>query len=134
MRQPAFSALDWFNAEIGNFLYFCTTPPSTVEKTDRCKKSARAFIRILSFLNGRIPASFCLFSVISNKQYNFFTKDQCGKMSCPSSIVRRDSNPQPLKHESSPITTRPGGLSNRFRAGLKNRKSGRILFRFRPRT
>ena len=32
---------------------------------------------------------------------------ECGKMSCPSSIWRWDSNPQPLKHESSPITTRP---------------------------
>ena len=29
-------------------------------------------------------------------------------MSCPSSILRRDSNPQPLKCESPPITTRPG--------------------------
>ena len=29
-------------------------------------------------------------------------------MSCPSSIGCGDSNPQRLKHESSPITTRPG--------------------------
>ena len=29
-------------------------------------------------------------------------------MSCPSSIRCRDSNSQPLKHESPPITTRPG--------------------------
>ena len=29
-------------------------------------------------------------------------------MSCLSSIRRWDSNPQPLEHESSPITTRPG--------------------------
>ena len=27
---------------------------------------------------------------------------------CSSSIRRRDSNPRPFKHESSPITTRPG--------------------------
>ena len=27
---------------------------------------------------------------------------------CPSSIWRWDSNPRPFKHESSPITTRPG--------------------------
>ena len=26
----------------------------------------------------------------------------------PTSIGRRDSNPRPLEHESSPITTRPG--------------------------
>ena len=31
-------------------------------------------------------------------------------MSCPSSIHHRDSNPWPLKHELSPITTRPGLL------------------------
>ena len=29
-------------------------------------------------------------------------------MSCPSSIQHLDLNPQPLEHESSPITTRPG--------------------------
>ena len=27
---------------------------------------------------------------------------------CPSSIRRRDSNPRPFEHESSPLTTRPG--------------------------
>ena len=29
-------------------------------------------------------------------------------MSCSSSIWRQDLNPRPLKHESSPISTRPG--------------------------
>ena len=29
------------------------------------------------------------------------------KMSIPSSIRRRDSNPRPLENESSPITTKP---------------------------
>ena len=28
-------------------------------------------------------------------------------MLCPSSLQHRDSNPQPLDHESPPITTRP---------------------------
>ena len=51
------------------------------------------------FCNGQPRPLFRLFSVFSNKQ--------CEKMSYPSSIRRRDSNPQPLKHESSPITTRP---------------------------
>ena len=37
-----------------------------------------------------------------------FTTKQCEKMSCPSSIWRRDSNPRPLEHEPPPITTRPG--------------------------
>ena len=50
---------------------------------------------------------FRLFSVFSNKQYNFYNTPMW-KMSCPPSIWRRDLNPQPLKHESSPITTRPG--------------------------
>ena len=36
------------------------------------------------------------------------TTNQCEKMSCPSSIWRWDSNPQPLDRESSPITTRTG--------------------------
>ena len=31
-------------------------------------------------------------------------------MSCPSSIQCWDSKPQPLKHELTPITTRPGLL------------------------
>ena len=35
-----------------------------------------------------------------------FTTNKCDKYA--SSIWRRDSNPWPLKHESSPITTRPG--------------------------
>ena len=40
-----------------------------------------------------------------------YTTNHCEKMSkCPSSIWRWDSNPRPLKHELSPITTRPGLL------------------------
>ena len=35
-----------------------------------------------------------------------FRTNQCEKS--PSGIRHRDSNPRPLKHESSPITTRPG--------------------------
>ena len=37
-----------------------------------------------------------------------FTTNQCEKMSCPSSIWRQDLNNQPLKQQSSPITTRSG--------------------------
>ena len=33
---------------------------------------------------------------------------------CPSSIWRRDSNPRPFEHESSPTTTRPGLTSLKF--------------------
>ena len=35
-----------------------------------------------------------------------FTTKICDK--CPCSIRCHDSNPQPLEHESAPITTRPG--------------------------
>ena len=48
---------------------------------------------------------FRLFSVFSNKQYNF-TTNICEKN--PSSIWCQDSNPQPSERESLPITTRPG--------------------------
>ena len=48
---------------------------------------------------------FRLFSVFSNKHYNFYNKIY---EKCPSSIQCRDSNPRPLKRESLPITTRPG--------------------------
>ena len=37
-----------------------------------------------------------------------FTTNQCENMACPSSIRHWDSNQWPLKHESSPITTKPG--------------------------
>ena len=58
--------------------------------------------------NGPTPASFRLFSVFSNKhQYNFYNKLNWKNVN-PSSIRHRDSNPRPFKHESSPITTRPG--------------------------
>ena len=58
---------------------------------------------------------FRLFSVFSNKQYNFttnfynniFTTNQCEKISCLSSVRHQDLNPQPLECMSSPITTRP---------------------------
>ena len=59
----------------------------------------------LTFLNGPTPAFFRLFSVFSNKQYNF-TTNQFEK--CQSSIWCWDSNTWPFEHEPSPITTRPG--------------------------
>ena len=61
-----------------------------------------------SFLKiGQPRPLFHLFSVFSNKLYNFAT-NQCEKMSWPSSIRLQDSNPWPLEHESPPITTRTG--------------------------
>ena len=49
---------------------------------------------------------FHLFSVFSTNQNNFYSKSMW-KMSCPSILQCRDSNPQPLEHELSPITTWP---------------------------
>ena len=49
----------------------------------------------------------CLFLAFSNKQYNFYNKSM-RKMSFPFNIWHRNSNPQPLEHESTHITTRPG--------------------------
>ena len=51
---------------------------------------------------------FRLFSVFSNKQYNFYNKSMWKMSKFPSSIWATDSNPQPFVNESSPITTRPG--------------------------
>ena len=55
---------------------------------------------------GQSRPLFCLFSVFSDKPYHLNNKS-IWKMSCPSSIWCWDSNSRPLKHELSPITTRP---------------------------
>ena len=62
---------------------------------------------------GQSRPLFILYSVFSNKQYNFNNKSML-KMSCPSMIRCRNLNPQPVKHESSPITTRPGHYPKSF--------------------
>ena len=51
-----------------------------------------------------------LFHLFSSFQTHItiFTTNKCEK--CPSSILCRDSNSQPLEYESPPITTRPGLL------------------------
>ena len=68
----------------------------------------KAYLNKYLIKNGPTPGLFiCLFSFFSNKQFNFFNK-LMWKMPCPSSIRRRDLNPQPLEQVSSPITTRPG--------------------------
>ena len=58
--------------------------------------------------NGPSPASFSFIFGLFKQTIQIFTTNQCEKMSCPSSIRRRDSNPRPLERESPPITTRPG--------------------------
>ena len=53
------------------------------------------------------PGLFFVFILGLFKQTIQFLK-QITVKNGPSSILRRDSNPQPLNHESSPITTIPG--------------------------
>ena len=56
--------------------------------------------------NGPTPASPFIFGLF--KQTIQFYNKSMWKMSCPSYLRLWDLNPWPLKHESSPITTRPG--------------------------
>ena len=50
---------------------------------------------------------FVYFRTFQTNIIKIFTTDQCEKMSCPSSIMRWDLNPQPLECEPPPITSRP---------------------------
>ena len=62
-------------------------------------------------LNGPTPAFFIYFWSFQTNN-TIFTTNQWEKMSGPASIRRQDLNSQPLKHESSPITTRLAYLFN----------------------
>ena len=59
----------------------------------------------MGFLNGPTPSSFFVYFWSFQINNPIFTTNQCEN--CPSSIRHWDSNPRPLKHEPSPITTRP---------------------------
>ena len=50
---------------------------------------------------------FVYFRSFQSNIITIFTTDQCEKMSCPSSIWRQDSNPQPSEREPPPITRAP---------------------------
>ena len=63
---------------------------------------------ILSFFMGQPGLFFVYFWSFQANIITISTTNQCEKMSCPSSIWCQDSNSWPLKHEFSPITTRPG--------------------------
>ena len=52
------------------------------------------------------PRPLFIFIFVFETNIIIFTTNRCEK--CPSSIRCWDSNPRPLKHELSPITTRPG--------------------------
>ena len=60
----------------------------------------------LIFLNGPTPASLSFIFSLFKQTVQFL--QQINVKKCPSSIGRQDSKPRPFKHESSPITTRPG--------------------------
>ena len=69
------------------------------------------------FLNGPTPAPFSfIFGLFKQTSIQL---QQINVKKCPTSLRHRDSNPQPFKHELSPITTRPGlpskWLINTFR-------------------
>ena len=57
---------------------------------------------------GANPASFSFIFGLFKKTIQFFTTNQCKKMSCPSSKRYWNLNPWPSERESPPITTRPG--------------------------
>ena len=69
------------------------------------------------FLNWPTPSSFSFIFDLLKQTIQFLQQTKL-KMSCPS--CRRDLNPQPLKHELSPITTRPG-LKQRFAISISSR-------------
>ena len=70
---------------------------------DQIKSKTESF-----FKNGPSPASFWFISVFFKPTIQFLQQIYVKKY--PSSIRRGDSNPQPLEHELSHITTRPGLL------------------------
>ena len=62
------------------------------------------FISCLYFFKWAIPGLFFVYFRSFQTNFTIFTTNKCEK--CPSSIRRRESNPQPLERESLPITTR----------------------------
>ena len=61
-------------------------------------------LKIIFFKWANPGLFFIYFRSFQTIQYNFYNKSK----KCSFSIQRWDSNPWPFKHESSPITTRPG--------------------------
>ena len=67
----------------------------------------RPKILVKQFLkNGPTSASFSFIFDLFKRTLQFL--QQINAKKCPSSIWRRDSNPRPLEHKLSPITTRSG--------------------------
>ena len=63
---------------------------------------------LLNFFKWANPGLFLVYFLSFQSKNTIFSTNQCEKMSkCPFSIWHQDLNPQPYKHESSPINTRP---------------------------
>ena len=74
----------------------------------RATLTCHYFVRKYFFKKWANPGLFFIYFWSFQTNINTIFTIQCEKMSCPSSIRCRDSNPHPPDHESSPITTRPG--------------------------
>ena len=72
-----------------------------------CRSSCGPYMGIVFFKWANPGLFFVYFLSFQVKHYSTNNKSMW-KMSCPSSIWHRDSNPWPSEHESPPITTRPG--------------------------
>ena len=103
-----------------NFFFFCQKLSKKKKQNERdffhlflihtrtSSAKLRRFLDSNVNLMGQTRPLFRLFLLSSNKHYDFCNKWMWKMSKCPSSIQRRDQNPQPFEHESSPTTTRPG--------------------------
>ena len=77
---------------------------STYQNNNHSSQGTRP--KLSQLKHGPTPASLFIYFHSFQTNNTIFTTNQCEK--CPSSKWLWDSNPRPLEHESSPITTKPG--------------------------
>ena len=94
-KKRPFHAIGWMTYRALNELIIWVTLGSTPGNVTKSVS-----------LNGPTPASFSFLFCLCQTTKQFLQKINVKKD--PSSIWCWDSNPRPLKHELSPITTRPG--------------------------
>ena len=80
----------------------------TMERSTHCAEKSANTVKCFFKKRWANPGLFFVYFWSFQTNNIIFTTNQCERMSCPSGIWHWDLNPQPLKHESSPITTRPG--------------------------
>ena len=97
--------MNWLESNPGEELdsWFCSAEMNDLFKG----KCSTLFLCQFFFKNGTTPALFVYFQAFQINN-TIMTANKCEKMSCPSSLRCQDLSSQPLQHESSPITTRPG--------------------------